>query len=114
MRLVDADAYRARLQEVFDEVTKDKPGDAYAAGIGRAIYILMQEPSADVVDVVRCRDCEYWDRSRECKHSPGCYWCGMYGDYPSGESYCSEGVRKEQTDEKEISKSIRSEKAIWK
>lgn len=42
----------------------------------------------DVVEVVRCKDCDFWDS--------GCRWCDLWGDtqeYDNG--YCSYGKRKD-------------------
>lgn len=44
-------------------------------------------PSADVVEVVRCKDCKFWDSD--------CIWCDLWGntqEYYDG--YCSYGERK--------------------
>ena len=49
----------------------------------------ISQPSADVVEVVRCKDCKFWDS--------GCRWCDLWGDtqeYDDG--YCSYGERKEK------------------
>lgn len=49
---------------------------------------LKRLPSADVVEVVRCKDCKFWDS--------GCRWCELWGDtqeYDNG--YCSYGERKD-------------------
>ena len=50
-------------------------------------------PAADVVAVVRCKDCKHWD---EIKHGKG--WCSgfapsdVFTDY---DYFCSNGERKE-------------------
>lgn len=54
-RYIDADARKAELKE------KEEFGE-----IGYREYTLMEyaldfAPTADAVEVVRCRDCEYWD-----------------------------------------------------
>lgn len=49
----------------------------------------ISQPPADVVKVVRCEDCKFWDS--------GCRWCDLWGDtqeYDDG--YCSYGERKEK------------------
>lgn len=57
--------------------------------IGTALYILSKMASADVVEVVRCKDCIYWrDTDHTCKHSftsPRC-----------ANDYCSYGERAEK------------------
>ena len=58
-----------------------------AAGV--AVRIIEDLPAADVAEVVRCKDCKFWDS--------GCRWCDLWGDtqeYDDG--YCSYGERKEK------------------
>ena len=46
-------------------------------------------PSADVVEVVRCKDCEYWDDHERCD-----FWSSiMTPHYPGKNDYCSYGER---------------------
>lgn len=46
-------------------------------------------PSADVVEVVRCKDCEYWDDHERCD-----FWSSiMTPHYPEKNDYCSYGER---------------------
>lgn len=50
---------------------------------------LKRLPSADVVEVVRCKDCKFWDSD--------CIWCNLWGntqEYDDG--YCNYGERKEK------------------
>lgn len=74
-RYIDADAY-------------EFPGD------------LINEPTADVVEVVRCKDCKYW-RSKNSKDTQGICVCGdmdmNYGGefYPFANDFCSYGERRE-------------------
>ena len=47
------------------------------------------KPTADVVEVVRCKDCTEWDEeSQECSH-----WYGFRAD-----DYCSYGERREENE----------------
>ena len=52
MRLIDADA-------LIDRLSDDLP---YKASVKR---VLIQAPTADVVKVVRCKDCMFWKRTGE-------------------------------------------------
>ena len=49
---------------------------------------LMNEPQVDVVEVVRCKDCENFETI-----ASKCY-CGEYGGYVTEDDYCSRCVRK--------------------
>lgn len=79
------------------EALRDALYDADAITMN-GVKILNQFPSADVDDVVRCRDCigrNTWYNDAEY----GCAVCGMSGMYlKSEDSYCSYGELKEDVD----------------
>ena len=66
-----------------------------ACWIDDAIDIVEEAPEADVVEVVRCKDCRY---------SVDCETAGFYCEHPDNRNpiecrptdYCSDGERKEQ------------------
>lgn len=48
------------------------------------VMLIEKQPTADVVEVVRCKDCTEWDKNEcECSH-----WYGFRED-----DYCSYGAR---------------------
>ena len=48
------------------------------------VSLIEKQPTADVVEVVRCKDCTEWDKDEcECSH-----WYGFRED-----DYCSYGAR---------------------
>ena len=50
------------------------------------VSLIEKQPTADVVEVVRCKDCTEWDKDEyECSH-----WYGFRED-----DYCSYGARKD-------------------
>ena len=50
------------------------------------VTLIEKQPTADVVEVVRCKDCTEWDKDEyECSH-----WYGFCED-----DYCSLGARKD-------------------
>lgn len=51
-------------------------------------------PTVDAVEVVRCSDCEYWDRNNEARLDRGCYFCSCFGGYTRPTFYCAVGERK--------------------
>lgn len=52
--------------------------------------VLNYIPAADVVAVVRCKDCKWW-------HKGGCaFRKDCTADLPSADDFCSHGERKEQ------------------
>jgi hypothetical protein len=61
-------------------------------GKGKVYYEVDHAPAANVIEVVRCKDCESWDTGYGY-----CKKCGLtgYGHSPFSENgYCSRGVRK--------------------
>lgn len=73
----------------------------FADGWNGAIEIIANAPTADVVEVVRCRDCKHWTDASfdtvteshwgECRKPLGDYrYCET-----SEEDYCSYGERRE-------------------
>lgn len=73
----------------------------FPLGIGDGMYTINakalkfaidSESTADVVEVVRCKDCEYGDtlenKGREV-------WCTLHDTCFGEDSYCSSGERKE-------------------
>lgn len=60
--------------------------------IARVNRVVRENPAADVVEVVRCKDCinrVQFDTNR--------FHCELTGYYCGETSYCSDGVRKEAT-----------------
>lgn len=56
-------------------------------------FVIKELPTADVVEVVRCKDCIYYETSKKygpyCNHPQN----GLYDIYP--DDYCSYGEQKE-------------------
>ena len=50
-------------------------------------------PTADVVEVVRCKDCKYWNDAGLCKKHSNPIVGAIYGT--DADDYCSEGKRKD-------------------
>lgn len=63
----------------FDESEADNPGLTW----GDLIHWLQNAPAVDAVEVVRCKDCEYWDFG-------DCYRLEL----SSPDDFCSHGKRK--------------------
>ena len=82
MRYIDADA-------LLNRMPNDLP---YKASVKR---IVMQAPTADVVEVVRCKDCKHYGRKYGdtvigyCCHTKQSGYCDK-------DHFCSYGERREQ------------------
>ena len=56
--------------------------------------VLDDTPPADVVEVVRCKNCKFWDDDERCNGIKN----GLILEYTNGYDYCSYGERKENND----------------
>ena len=61
-----------------------------------AINALRNAPSADVVPVVRCKDCKYWQDNNDGYPHEECRW--WHGETPDANDFCSYGERKDGYD----------------
>ena len=79
-------------REALKRTLIDKKG-FYPAIVKEAIETA---PAADVVEVVRCRDCvHYCPMDKQHKHVRYCYW---HSRLSRDNGYCDEGVRKNKDD----------------
>jgi len=116
MRLIDVDAL---IDDVMDrycsncdrrkgmkrgklEICYDI-GDApcRSCGIGDVLDDVEDFPAADVVEVVRCEDCYWFDRRRGECHNPryGNGWANYPPPSVDEEYFCADGERKDGADE---------------
>lgn len=82
---------QAAIKDVYAIHTVDTEYDAALIGRLDVRYVLEALPSADVVSVVRCKDCKYWNPCvKECAGFGK--WFGLDGEW--GETdFCSRGER---------------------
>lgn len=94
MRLINAIAYRRVLEEEKDyQLEHCKDSFKCRCGLEIAIADLGDMPTIDAVEVVRCKDCEYYERE-ECM-CPYIWMSDCAHLYPNPDDYCSYGKRKE-------------------
>lgn len=90
MRLIDADA----LMKEFRDFVRDSNNSDFAPvpTWNDAVSLVGSAPTADVVEVVRCKDCKWW---RDSDHT-----CGEWGGASPrcACDFCSRGERKETED----------------
>ena len=76
--------------------------DILTAGIGKTIieysesdigYMIRKRPTVDAVEVVRCKDCKYWQDNNDGYPHEECRW--WHGETPDDNDFCSYGERKE-------------------
>ena len=96
---------RADIQNRLDEENCDIIDD-YAEKVGYSVTKIQgwidSIPAVDVVPVVRCKDCKYFELERWkmidgtltiIAHEVCAFWSG--GCKTSSDGYCSEGIKKE-------------------
>lgn len=88
MRLIDADALKERLKEYCIDGDEQAVQWYDIMGIDETID---NAPTIDAVQVIRCKDCKYYDTPKNFK-KPYC----MRGAYVkvNADDYCSKGERK--------------------
>ena len=63
-------------------------------GSHRYCWQLMRFPTADVVEVVRCKDCIYFQDNNSGYPHNECKWCK--DETPNADDFCSYGERKDE------------------
>ena len=89
-RYIDADRLRNRVKAETNPY--GKPTLEYASGL-KVLTMIDKEPTADVVEVVRCKDCALRGRP-ECAMFYACN-CGEQHTCETDNDFCSYGIRKE-------------------
>lgn len=102
-RYVDADALRKELEESIEQAKKRLDGVAESNIACRLVYttqfherdtllsLVNWMPTADVVEVVRCRDCKHFGRQISAEY----HTCNKYALPFCGEDFfCSYGERR--------------------
>jgi hypothetical protein len=105
-RYIDADALLAELQEEIDFKTPmytEEQNMYFTAGLKCAYRDVKHQPTADVVEVVRCNDCKHNpDNGGECDrsitHTSRDYVCEVNTYRYIGLDYCSYGERRSENE----------------
>lgn len=66
----------------------------FARGWNNAIKIINNAPAADVVEVVRCRDCKHSYRIDGAKEEYDCAKISAFAKFFPGDHFCGYGKRK--------------------
>ena len=89
-RLIDAD----RAMEIVRNQGIAHPNAYHLTNY--ATLILREAPIVDAVEVVRCKDCKYWQDNNDGYPHEECRW--GHGETPDANDFCSYGERKEGAD----------------
>lgn len=93
MRLIDADALvEFLLKEIIEcDEEYDKYSDHIILGAGQEAELIRDKvKEMPMVDIVRCKDCKYWDVDNDvgfCVRTEDCDW--------NADDFCSRGERAE-------------------
>ena len=60
------------------------------------VHKIKTQSSIDAVEVVRCKDCKYWQDNNDSYPHEECRW--GHGETPDANDFCSYGERKEGAD----------------
>lgn len=96
MRLIDADALLAKLHQ-YDDNCDFKCEFEYGLQqrLDTCIDAVEDAPTVDAVEVVRCRDCKYWDTIPGSTFAPMHHQCKETRLMTTGTWYCALGKRKD-------------------
>ena len=82
-------------------VFEDRDGEIYIK-LSDVKQSIEQTPTADVVEVVRCKDCKHGHWNQETCHGKCVHYCDLTDLQINKDHFCSYGERKPQNDFKEV------------
>lgn len=84
MRLIDADALIKEIKTDIEDVGLQER---------KIFYRINDAPTIDAVEVVRCKDCKYWQDNNGGYPNQNCRWNEQ--ETPDADDFCSAGERRE-------------------
>ena len=94
-RLIDADVLLGKLSRMIDYCRKDSKVNGLAA-LFEVLDAIMDCKTIDAVEVVRCKDCKWFDPREEIEGESWTGYC-IYGEFHTDEmDFCSRGERKKE------------------
>ena len=92
-RLIDVNAVIKKIDEYYHDSPFPHPGTTWLRGLELAVVLLLNAPTVDAVEVVRCKDCKWYENGKSydayCNHPTD----GM--NYSAEDDFCSYGERKD-------------------
>ncbi len=105
-KYISAEAFKLKTQVEMTEEKAMKPTDTGFHNFLDAIYSLIVRgvddmPAADVVEVVRCKDCKHCEEV-----DVGLWYCNsedfkVVGSYTEADFYCGAGLRKHRKEKED-------------
>lgn len=92
-KYIDAEVFKDAVSEYCDSLKPRAFGLLADVLIHDVLEIIDAVPAADVVEVVRCRDCVCMDKRPPLPegYREDCGWCMLHGRVVLPEDYCSDG-----------------------
>lgn len=87
---------RQRLADLYAQAKRSAWGKTFTCQRERDMYVADFLARRDVVEVVRCMDCEYWLDNNDGYARRECRWGRC--ETPDADDYCSFGERKGDND----------------
>jgi predicted Zn-ribbon and HTH transcriptional regulator len=97
-RTIDADALIEKIDDAIGNINFSSPyqndNDAIVEGMERVADIVRDMPTADVVPVVRCKDCKYWICEEQTINGEKVVRCAVDDErWTGGNDFCSFGTK---------------------
>lgn len=92
MRLIDADALKARWYKINDIDENDR--GARFVGYCEIAGMIDNAPTVDAVEVVRCKDCKHAYKRKQ--RNKTAVLCELFGAGMKDDDFCSCGERSEE------------------
>lgn len=87
-----------KREDAIKQIVKGEEmyGEEFATDTGRVKDFLNVLTSADVVEVVRCKDCKYYEWTSNRVPEEQTWWCYKHNTEMGNNDYCSYGERKDE------------------
>lgn len=91
-QLIDYREFVKECNHFYENPPFPHPATPWHKGLQLAVEIAMRLPKVDAVEVVRCKDCTYWEKATANKK--GFLICPASGMEIMADDFCSYGERK--------------------
>ena len=92
-RYIEADTYRKKWADIFDSAYGDSCCEMFKKSID-------EQPTADVVEVVRCKDCKHGELGINPNDNTECVYCDTLDEVWEVDDFCVMGERREDDKER--------------
>ena len=98
MRAIDADALQLAIVEEGQANKRKKYiiGDIWELTGAEIREVINSQPTIQP-EIIRCKDCKYWDTTWQNDYAPNYHYCPMIDGTRRNDFYCAYAERKEET-----------------